>query len=63
MLPASWGNFDRILLDEAGLGVAFGWPRAVPARWVDAMDLAHACNLPDRLDAAVRPPFAVTAHM
>jgi DNA polymerase len=50
----SWGNFDRILLDEAGIGEAFGWPRAVPERWVDAMDLARACNLPDGLDAAAK---------
>jgi DNA polymerase family A len=48
----SWGAFDRILLDEAGLGARHGWPRQVAGRWTDAMDLARATNLPDALDVA-----------
>jgi DNA polymerase len=43
---ASWGSFDRILLDELGLGARHGWPAHLPGAWLNGQDVAASCNLP-----------------
>jgi DNA polymerase len=50
----SWGSFDRILLDEFGLGASRGWPSDLSDRWCNGMDVAAACNLPSDLASAVK---------
>jgi DNA polymerase len=42
----SWGSFDRILLDEFGLGARHGWPAHLSGSWLNGQDVAAACNLP-----------------
>lgn len=51
---ASWGSFDRILLDEFGLGARHGWPMQRPGSWLNGMDVAASCNLPPDLASAVK---------